>query len=103
MYDDRMSEENEKNLAIPVRVLLVDNDKDHAKAMHESLERIGLECSYATSGPEGARMLDENTYEVVVTDLMMNDTEKSQRHPTRLRSYLGNWACDGLTGGRGDA
>ena len=75
MYDDRMSEENEKNLAIPVRVLLVDNDKDHAKAMHESLERIGLECSYATSGPEGARMLDENTYEVVVTDLMMNDVD----------------------------
>ena len=75
LYDDRMSEENEKNLAIPVRVLLVDNDKDHAKAMHESLERIGLECSYATSGPEGARMLDENTYEVVVTDLMMNDVD----------------------------
>ncbi|MFT5300555.1 MAG: two-component system response regulator HydG [Mariniblastus sp.] len=70
-----MSDENEKTTSIPVRVLLVDNDKDHARAMHESLERIGLECSYATSGPEGAKMLDENTYEIVVTDLMMNDVD----------------------------
>ena len=70
-----MSDENEKTPSIPVRVLLVDNDKDHARAMHESLERIGLECSYAISGPEGAKMLDENTYEIVVTDLMMNDVD----------------------------
>ncbi len=70
-----MSDEKEKSPVIPVRVLLVDNDKDHARAMHESLERIGLECSYATSGPEGAKMLDENTYEIVVTDLMMNDID----------------------------
>lgn len=75
LYDDGMSDENEKTTSIPVRVLLVDNDKDHARAMHESLERIGLECSYATSGPEGAKMLDENTYEIVVTDLMMNDVD----------------------------
>lgn len=70
-----MTAENEKNSSIPVRVLLVDNDKDHARAMHESLERIGLECTYATSGPEGAELLDMNTYEIVVTDLMMNDVD----------------------------
>ncbi len=67
--------DNEPNSTIPVRILLVDNDKDHAKAMHESLERIGLDCTYATSGPEGSKLLDENTYEVVVTDLMMNDID----------------------------
>lgn len=70
-----MSEENEKTPGIPVRILLVDNDKDHAQAMHESLERIGLDCTYATSGPEGAKLLDENIYEIVVTDLMMNDID----------------------------
>ena len=70
-----MPEDNEKNSTIPVRILLVDNDKDHAKAMHESLERIGLDCTYATSGPEGAKLLDENIYEIVVTDLMMNDID----------------------------
>ena len=67
--------DSEKNSTIPVRILLVDNDKDHAQAMHESLERIGLDCTYATSGPEGSKLLDENTYEIVVTDLMMNDID----------------------------
>ena len=59
--------------SIPVKVLLVDNDKDLARAMTESLERIGLDCAFATSGPEGARMLNQNIYDIVVTDLMMND------------------------------
>lgn len=67
-----MSEENE-NVNIPVRVLIVDNEKDLALAMKESLERIGMTCTAATSGPEGAQMIRENNYEIVVTDLMMND------------------------------
>ena len=70
-----MSEEVEKTPAFPVRVLLVDNDKDHARAMNESLERIGLETTFATSGPEGSKLLDEQTFEIVVTDLMMNDVD----------------------------
>jgi two-component system response regulator HydG len=59
----------------PVRVLLVDNDKDHVRAMHESVERLGLDCTSASSGPDGAKLLEENTYEIVVTDLMMNDID----------------------------
>lgn len=58
-----------------LRVLLVDNDKDHVRAMHESVEKLGLDCTSASSGPEGAKLLDENTYEIVVTDLMMNDID----------------------------
>ncbi len=74
LYHGTMENEDVK-ITIPVRVLLIDNDKDHARAMAESLERIGLECTYATSGPEGSKLLDENTYEIVVTDLMMNDVD----------------------------
>jgi two-component system response regulator HydG len=59
----------------PLRVLLVDNDKDHVRAMHESVEKLGLDCTSASSGPEGVKLLDENTYEIVVTDLMMNDID----------------------------
>ena len=69
-----MEDDNEKT-SLPIRVLLVDNDKDHARAMAESLERIGLQCTFATSGPEGAKLLNENNYEIVVTDLMMNDVD----------------------------
>ena len=58
-----------------MRVLLVDNDKDHARAMTESLDRIGLQTTTATSGPEGAKTLTENIFDIVVTDLMMNEVD----------------------------
>jgi two-component system, NtrC family, response regulator HydG len=58
-----------------LRVLLVDNDPDHAQAMAESLERIGFQTTIATSGPEGARLVSERTFELVVTDLMMNEVD----------------------------
>lgn len=58
-----------------MQVLLVDNDPDHAAAMAESLERIGMDCSIATSGPDGARMVDEQTWDIIVTDLVMNDVD----------------------------
>ena len=70
-----MSDSVENAPPIPIRVLVVDNDKDLVRAMHESLERIGLECTAASSGPEGAKLLNENLYDVVVTDLMMNDVD----------------------------
>ena len=71
------SENNSKTTPAlpPVRVLLVDNDKDHVRAMHESVERIGLDCTSASSGPAGVKLLEQNTYDVVVTDLMMNDVD----------------------------
>ena len=58
-----------------IKVLLVDNDKDHARAMTESLERIGLDCTTATSGPDGSKMLAGHLFDIVVTDLMMNDVD----------------------------
>ena len=86
----RMSKSNPENTASDaaesadssnmsqVRVLLVDNDKDHAEAMSESLERIGHQCTIATSGPEGAELIDQRTFDVVVTDLVMNDIDGMQ-------------------------
>ncbi len=70
-----MDDNNEKLPPIPIRVLLVDNDKDLARAMHEALDRIGLDCTMATSGPEGAELLSKNLYDIIVTDLMMNDVD----------------------------
>ncbi len=59
-------------------VLIVDNDRAHARAMTESLERVGYRCTVATSGPEGAAQIDQNTFHVVVTDLVMNDFDGMQ-------------------------
>jgi two-component system response regulator HydG len=55
----------------PIKVLVIDNDPAHAEAMADSLRSIGFECIVATSGPEGAAMLDVGTYEIVITDLKM--------------------------------
>lgn len=68
-----MSEKSEQTIVNPVRVLIVDNDKDLARTMTESLERIGFECTCATSGIEGSDKISSHNFEIIVTDLMMND------------------------------
>ena len=59
----------------PIRVLIVDNDEALARAMEESLVKVGYQCVVATSGPEGARRIEQDTYDIVVTDLVMNDLD----------------------------
>ncbi|MDB5351601.1 MAG: response regulator with CheY-like receiver, AAA-type ATPase, and DNA-binding domain [Planctomycetota bacterium] len=57
----------------PIRVLVVDDDEPHAQAVAESLERVGYECTVASSGREGVRLIEEQEYDIVLTDLLMND------------------------------
>lgn len=59
----------------PVHVLIVDNDEAHAQAVSESLERVGYCCAIATSGVEGIRRIEEDTFDIVITDLVMNDVD----------------------------
>lgn len=59
-------------------ILIVDNDKAHARAMTESLERVGYRCTVATSGPEGLQQIDRAHFHVVVSDLVMNDVDGMQ-------------------------
>ncbi len=59
-------------------ILIVDNDKAHARAMTESLEKIGYRCTIATSGPEGLEQIKGGNFQVVVTDLVMNDADGMQ-------------------------
>jgi two-component system response regulator HydG len=57
----------------PIRLLVVDNDIVHARTMGEALGRLGLDVTVVGSGSEGARRIGQETFDVVVTDLMMND------------------------------
>ncbi len=59
----------------PIRVLVVDNDKSHAQAMAETLERVDYDCTVATSGPDGAQFIDQDSFDVVITDLVMNEVD----------------------------
>jgi two-component system response regulator HydG len=55
----------------PIKVLVIDNDPAHAEAMADSLRSVGFECIVATTGPEGASLLDVGSYEIIITDLKM--------------------------------
>src|SRR5205807_442568 len=54
-----------------IRVLVVDDDEPHAEAVAESLERVGYECVVANSGESALRMIEEQNFDIVVTDLIM--------------------------------
>jgi two-component system response regulator HydG len=56
----------------PIRVLIIDDEPNHAEAVAESLERVGYHCAIATSGASGARRIEEEECEVILTDLRMD-------------------------------
>jgi two-component system response regulator HydG len=60
---------------IPVRVLIVDDDESHAEAVKDSLEPMGHECEVAPSGERGVQAIESNEYDVVITDLRMDDVD----------------------------
>ena len=71
----------------PLAVLIVDNDRPHADAIAESLERVGYSCTVADSGPAAAELIEANLYDLVFTDLVMpeiDDMEILRRTKTAL-------------------
>jgi len=59
----------------PIRVLVVDDDEPHAEAVAESLERVGYDCTVAHSGRDGLRLIEEQTFDIVLTDLVMDGVD----------------------------
>ncbi len=59
----------------PPRVLIIDNDRAHAETVAEVLQRAGFVCTTAASGPDGARLIRDGEFDVIITDLVMNDID----------------------------
>ena len=57
----------------PLQILVVDDDKNLAQTIAESLERRGHECTVATTGKAGAAKIEQGEFDVVLTDLSMPD------------------------------
>ena len=57
----------------PLRVLVVDDDRHLAAAIAESLERRGHAVTTAVSGKAGAARIEQDEFDVVLTDLRMAD------------------------------
>ncbi len=65
---------NENNgPTIAVRILVVDDDEAHAQAVAESLEGDDVECTIAGSGEKGMELIEAENFDVIVTDLRMDD------------------------------
>jgi len=78
MRDDKTSDtktEAVEATSPSIRVLIVDNDEALARAMEEALAKVGYLCTVATSGPEGAKRIEQDTFDLVVSDLVMNDVD----------------------------
>ncbi len=58
-----------------LKVLIVDDEALHAEAVAEVLERVGYECAVATTGTAGARRIEAEEWDVILTDLRMPDTD----------------------------
>ena len=59
----------------PLQVLVIDDDKLLAETIAESLERRGHAVTVATSGRAGAARLEQDPFDVILTDLRMADVD----------------------------
>ena len=59
----------------PIKSLIIDDEAAHGETVADSLRRVGYDCVVANSGSEGAAMLQRDAFEIVVTDLRMNDVD----------------------------
>src|SRR5438477_9904871 len=59
----------------PLRVLIVDDEASYAEAAAETQERAGYSCVVATSGAAGARKIDQEEFDLILTDLRMKDMD----------------------------
>jgi two-component system response regulator HydG len=55
----------------PLRVLVIDDNPSHANLVAEGLERVGYVCSVANTGTAGAKKIEAEEFDVILTDLRM--------------------------------
>ncbi|QDT17129.1 sigma-54-dependent transcriptional regulator [Alienimonas californiensis] len=60
---------------VPIRVLIVDDDKAHAETVADVLDPVGCECTVAAGGKAGVAAVAAEVYDVVVTDLKMEGAD----------------------------
>jgi CheY-like chemotaxis protein len=71
-----------------VRVLLVDDDPDFVEANSIVLEASGFEVLSASSGAEGLRRVGEEKPDLVVLDVMMENTDEGFAVARAIRRTL---------------
>jgi len=57
------------------RILIVDDDPNHAEVIAEGIERSGYDPVVATTGKAGKNLIEQEDFDIVVTDLVMHDVD----------------------------
>src|SRR5260370_30238835 len=60
-----------KEASDPLRVLVIDDNPSHAAVVAEGLERVGYDCTMAHNGTQGAKKIEDQEFDVILTDLRM--------------------------------
>ncbi len=69
---DRSRQQAAKDSGEGLKLLIIDDEANHAEVVAESLERVGYQCVVATSGAAGASMIEKEDPDVILTDLKMD-------------------------------
>lgn len=56
-------------------ILIVDDDRNHAEGTADVLGTVGYSCDIATSGAQALEVLRNRQYDLVLTDLVMDDVD----------------------------
>ncbi len=85
--------------AEPLQILVIDDDKHLAETISESLDRRGHVCTVATGGKAGVAKLEQEAFDVVLTDLKMADLHGLQvvERCKQLRPDAEVYVITGLT------
>ena len=62
-------------MAIGTSILIIDDEKEQAEAIAESLANVGYTCSTSVSGNNVLDVIRRDDIDVVITDLVMHDTD----------------------------
>ena len=60
---------------VTARILIVDDDEDHAEALADGLDLEGYACTIVTSGRAAIEKMGESSFEAILTDLVMHDLD----------------------------
>jgi len=72
---------------VPLAILVVDDEENHADVIVASLEKLGASCQTAHSQKEALKIIQEQFFDVIITDLMLERPDggieilKAVKHP----------------------
>ena len=58
-----------------LHILVIDDEKLHAETVAEIFARQNYRCTIATSGKDGAKKIDHQEFDLIITDLKMGDLD----------------------------